>query len=57
MAAKHGFGAALVVAGLSSYGLPAGATDPGGDTRPDVNFEWNQWLHDTAPAGTAARFR
>ncbi len=50
MKARHRFGAALVVAALSSFALPSGATDPGGDTNPGVLFEWNQLLHDTAPA-------
>lgn len=50
MEVRHRSGAALVVALLSSFALPSGATDPGGDTNPDVVFEWNQLLHDTAPA-------
>jgi hypothetical protein len=50
MEARHRFGAALLVAGLWSHALPASAQGPGGDTSPDPIFEWNQLLHDTAPA-------
>jgi hypothetical protein len=40
----------LLLAALAITAPQVRAADPGGDTDPAVLFEWNQLLHDTAPA-------